>query len=105
MRQAFSKFELRTLSCMIAAVILLGGLSVGSGVAIVSGPHHPELTVNICQPLQSSFIATSVLLARPAPALGADLALINLGSIVVRALKRSSAAPARPDTPPPKLIA
>jgi hypothetical protein len=105
MRQAFSKFELRALSGMIAAVILLGGLSFGTGLAVVSGPSHPELTVDICQPLQSSCIATSILLARPAPALGLDLGLDDLGSIVVKALTRSSADAARPDTPPPKLIA
>ena len=105
MSQAFSKFELRTLSWLIAAMIFLGGLSLGSGVVIVAGPSHPELTVNICQPLQNFCPATSILLARPAPPSGSDLVLSDLGSIVVRVLTRTSAAPVRPDTPPPKPIA
>ena len=103
MRQAFSKFELRTLSCMIAAVILLGGLSVGSGVAIVSGPHHPELTVNICQPLQTFSLVLNALLARPAPTVP-EFVQCDLGSAVLGETDRSLDNWEAPDTPPPKLV-
>lgn len=102
MRQAFSKFELRALSSMIAVVILLGGFSLAAGAIVVSGPSHPELTVNICQPLQSSAPAASVLLARPAIVSMSDVVLADLGSLVVSALTRTSADSSGPDTPPPK---
>ena len=87
---------------MIAVVILLGGFSLAAGAIVVSGPSHPELTVNICQPLQSSAPAASVLLARPAIVSMSDVVLADLGSLVVSALTRTSADSSGPDTPPPK---
>ena len=102
MRQVFSKAALRALSSLVAAAILLGSLSLSSGVVVVSGPNHPELTVNICQPLKASYATTSTLLARPAPAVEAGFVLRDFGSAAIRVLTRPSAEPRSPDTPPPK---
>ena len=52
MRGLFSKADLRALSLILAIVLFLGGAPSTAGFVIVSGPSHPELTVNICQPLQ-----------------------------------------------------
>ena len=87
MQHLFTKFELRALSSMIAAVILLGSLSLTAGVIIVSGPTHPEITVNICQPLQASCITTMTLLARPAPAAPSGFANFGNAQDTVNALQ------------------
>lgn len=89
---------------MIAALILLGSLSLAAGVVIASGPRHPELTVNICQPLQNSCVTTITLLARPATGVSTRFALYDSGSIVVRTLSRPNGNPSAPDTPPPEPI-
>jgi hypothetical protein len=104
MRQVFSKLEFRALSSTIAAIILLGSLSIGAGLVIVAGPTHPELTVNICQPFQVSCAATITLLARPATAATFNFILCDSGSIIVRVLRQTGADPATPDTPPPKQL-
>jgi hypothetical protein len=104
MQHLFTKFELRALSSMIAAVILLGSFSLTAGVIIVSGPTHPEITVSICQPLQASCITTMTLLARPAPAAPSGFALYDRGPIAVGTLTQMDILPADPDTPPPKQL-
>lgn len=102
MRQSFSKLELRALSSIIAGIILLGSLSLCAAVVVVTGPNHPELTIDICQPLQASCVTTSILLARPAPPVESGFILCNMGSIFVRVIARLNAEPAAPDTPPPE---
>jgi len=104
MRHLFSKFELGVFSSMIATVILLGSLSLTAGIVVVSGPAHPELTVNICQPRQASCRMTITLLARPATAAASGFVLSDLGSIVIKVVDRLSADPSAPDTPPPKQL-
>jgi hypothetical protein len=104
-KRLFTKFEVRALSSTIAAVILVGNFSLTVGVIAVSGPDRPELTVNVCQPLQSSFQPANVLLARPAAPATFSFLRRDLGSIVVKVLAQSSNDPAAPDTPPPKTLA
>jgi hypothetical protein len=103
MKRWFSNSELRGLSWMMAAIILAGSMSLAMGVALASGPVHPELTINICQPLQVSMVATSTLLARPAPPVS-DFAVKQTGSTVIGAVTLSGAEPCAPDTPPPRPI-
>jgi hypothetical protein len=102
MRQVFSKLEMRALSSTIAAIILLGSLSVGTVLVVSAGPIHPELTVNICQPLQAASVTAITLLARPATGAISSFILCDSGSIIIRVLRQISADLAAPDTPPPK---
>ena len=68
---------------MLAIVLLLGSVPSTAGLVIVSGPSHPELTINICQPLQTFDLVSSVLLARPA-ALLPEFILRDVGSAVAK---------------------
>ena len=99
----FSKIELRTLSAILAFVILLGSAPLATGVVIRPGPRHPEITGNICSPLQSLQIATTILLARPAIA-KPDTAVHDLGPIVWSFAARLIESRFAPDTPPPEAL-
>ena len=101
MRGLFSKADLRALSLILAIVLFLGGARSTAGFVIVSGPSHPELTVNICQPLQMFDQISNILLARPATVLP-EFALFDLGSTTVTKSVQSIDFKVAPDTPPPK---
>jgi len=66
MRRSFSNAHLRDLGLIVAIVMLLAGVPSTAGFVVVSGPSHPELTVNICQPIQTFDRVSNTLLARPA---------------------------------------
>ena len=101
MRQLFSKADLRHLSLIVAIVLLLASVPSTAGFVVVSGPSQPELTVNICQPIQMFDRVSNTLLARPATVL-AEFALHDLGSPAVRESLRLVDCKVAPDTPPPK---
>ena len=101
MRGLFSKADLRALSLILAIVLSLGSAPSTAGFVIVSGPRHPELTINICQPLQTFDLVSSVLLARPAAILP-EFILRDLGSAVAKSEFRLVDSKVAPDTPPPK---
>lgn len=101
MSHLFSKTELRDLSLIVAIVTVLAGAPSTAGLVIVSGPIHPELTINICQPLQMFDRVSNILLARPGTVLP-EFVLRDLGSIVVKKAVRLVDFKVAPDTPPPK---
>ena len=101
MRQLFSKAELRGLSLLAAIVLLLVSVPSTAGLVILSGPSQPELTVNICRPIQMFDRVSNTLLARPATVLP-EFVLHDLGSTAVRAAMRLIDCKVAPDTPPPK---
>jgi hypothetical protein len=101
MRGLFSKADLRVLSLILASVMLLGSAPSTAGFVIVSGPSHAELTINICQPLQTFDLVSGVLLARPAAILP-EFILRDLGSAVAKSEFRLVDFKIAPDTPPPK---
>jgi len=101
MRGLFSKADLRALSLILAIVLSLGSAPSTAGFVIVSGPRHPELTINICQPLQMIDRVSNMLLARPAKVLP-EFVLRELDSIVVKNPVRLADLKIAPDTPPPK---
>ncbi len=100
MRQLFSKADLRDLSLVVAIVMLLASVPTTAGV-VVAGPSHPELTVNICQPIQMFDPVSNTLLARPATVL-LEFVLRDLGSTAVKKAVRLVDFKVAPDTPPPK---
>jgi len=101
MRQLFSKADLRHLSLVVAVVLLLAGVPSAAGLVIVAGPSQPELTINICQPIQTFDRVSNALLARPAMVLP-EFVLRDLGSTVPRETVRLVDYKVAPDTPPPK---
>src|ERR1039458_5134890 len=100
MRQLFSKAAVRDLSLMVAIVMLLAGVPANPGF-VVSGPSRPELTVNICQPIQMLDRVSNTLLARPAMVLP-EFILRHLGPTAVKETVRLVDVKVAPDTPPPK---
>jgi|SRR5271156_1400291 len=101
MRHLFSKTDLRDLSSVLAIVMLLASFPSTAGFVVISGPSHPELAANICQPLQTFDLVSSVLLARPAAILP-EFILRDLGSAVAKSEFRLVDSKVAPDTPPPK---
>jgi hypothetical protein len=101
MRQLFSKAGLRHLSFTVALVLLQASVPSISGFVVVSGPTQPELTINICQPIQMFDRVSKTLLARPATVLP-EFVLRDLGSTAVREAARLLDCKVVPDTPPPR---
>lgn len=101
MRQLFSKTGLRDLSLIVAIVMLLASIPSTAGLVVVSGPARPELTVNICQPIQMFDRVSNILLARPATVLP-EFILRHLGSTAPKETARLVDRNVAPDTPPPK---
>ena len=102
MRNLFSKTDLRDLSLVVAIVMLLASVPSTTGLVVVAGPSHSELTVNICQPLQTFDRVSNTLLARPAT-VQPDFVLRDLGLTAVKKAVRLVDFKVAPDTPPPKL--
>ncbi len=101
MRHLFSKIDLRDLSSILAIVMLLAGVPSTAGFVVVSGPSHPELTINICQPLQMFDRVSNTSLAPPATVVP-EFVLRDLGSTAVKKAVRFVDLKVAPDTPPPK---
>jgi hypothetical protein len=101
MRQLFSKADLRDLSLIMAIVMLLASVPANAGLVVVSGPSRPELTVNICQPIQMLDRVSNTLLARPATVMP-EFIVCHLGWIAPKEAVRLADCKVAPDTPPPK---
>ena len=101
MRPLFSKANLRDLSLIMAAVLLLASVPSTAGFVLAGGPIHPEFTVNICQPIQAFDRMSNTLLARPATVLP-EFVLRDRDSTAVHEAVRLVDCRVAPDTPPPK---
>jgi hypothetical protein len=101
MRQLFSKTGLRHLSLIVAIVLLFASVPATAGFILVLGPTQPELTINICQPIQTFDRVPSTLLARPATDVP-EFVFVELGSTAVTETARLVDYRVAPDTPPPK---
>ena len=101
--QPFSKAEVRTLSSVLALVLLLSSIPLAGGIVVVTGPSRPEITLNMCQPVQAFERVLKTLLARPAVSVP-QFVLCFLDSLAAttstQVLERNEA----PETPPPKLV-
>jgi hypothetical protein len=101
MRQLFSKADLRSLSSVLAVVILLGSSPLTVGVAVRPARSHPEITADICRPIQSFDLVSTTLLARPADVKPEPL-LRDLGPVATNVAMQLIEFRVAPDTPPPK---
>ncbi len=101
MKPLFSKSDLRVLSSILAVIILSATIPLSVGVIVVAGPAHPEITADICHPIQSFDRVSNTLLARPATTVP-GFSLRDRAAIVVDAVARLLDHRQAPDTPPPK---
>ena len=102
MMRLFSKADLQALSSILALTIVLVSSPLTASVVVTAGPTHPEITANICHPIQPLALASNVLLARAA-ASKPEASLSDLGSVLGMAAPRLIECRVPPDTPPPKL--
>jgi len=101
MKPLFSKSDLRVLSSILAVFILSATIPLSVGIIVVSGSTHPELTADICHPIQSFDRVSNTLLARPAGAVP-RFPLRDRSAIAVEAVAQLVDCREAPDTPPPK---
>jgi|SRR5690348_3045719 hypothetical protein len=100
MGRLFSKADQRALGSVVALVLLLSTLPLGTGAILVSHSAPPELTVNICQPLQTFDRASNVSLAPSI--ITYRFLLFRIGSIARPLAVREVDRRVAPDTPPPR---
>ena len=103
MRRLFSESDLQTLGLMMAMVILSTTLPSSIGIVAVSDHGQPQISENICQPLQTFNLVMTTLLARPAPSVP-EFQLRDWGSAVFEETARFPESREAPDTPPPRLV-
>jgi hypothetical protein len=103
MRRLFSKTELQAFSSILALMLLLGTIPLTSGVAIVRTPSCPEITINICHPIQILNYASNNLLARPSVKIP-QFVLFFQGSFKVTPALRVVERNVAPEIPPPKPV-
>lgn len=101
--QLFSKAEVRTLSSILAVVLLLSTVPLIGGMVIVTGPDHPEITLDVCQPAQALDRVSNTLLARPAVSVP-QFVLFFLDSLAATPSPRVAERNEAPETPPPKFV-
>jgi len=83
---------------------LLGSFGVVTGLCIKPGPQRPEVSLDVCHPLQAANPAANGFTARPATGLSLS-AIFPRQAIVERPLVRLIDFTFTPDPPPPKPLA
>lgn len=101
MHLLLARFRSRGLSAFLAIAILVGCLSVITGLSITRGPEHPEISLDMCHPLQAPIVAASVIVARPAAEVSEPM-IYPQGSIIEHPAARLVEFIFTPDPPPPK---
>ena len=104
MRRLLSKADMQGLALLMVFVLFLATIPLTSGVVVVSGPTHPEFTINICHPIQAFEAASNSLLAPPAAAVH-RFVLACVGSVTLCEPARIIEHRTEPETPPPKPLA
>jgi len=99
----FSKSDLRALSTILAIALLIAGAPSTAGVALFAGPNHPQLTIDLCHPVQSFDRAANILLARPAP-ITFEHVVGNLTTVAAEIPARIDDYISGPEPPPPKQL-
>jgi hypothetical protein len=104
MRLPQTKFCSRALAVLLASCLLIGSFWVVTGLCFISGPQRPEISLDVCHPLQAANPVANTVAARPAAGLSLS-AIFPRQSIVVRSLPRLIGLIFAPDPPPPKPFA
>ena len=98
----FAKCRSRGISAVLAAVILLGSVPALSGTYIASGPEHPQITLDVCNPLQRPSPVSKVFLAHPDSGILPEPVFEFQGTIPESSTLRLIDLTFAPDPPPPK---
>jgi hypothetical protein len=101
MRDKFPKADVRIISLIVAAVLLLGSIPLDAGVIVTLGSGRPQLTADICQQPATMDRVADGLLARPAIAIP-EFVLPLSGWVMPPVASRLIDHRTAPDTPPPK---
>jgi hypothetical protein len=101
MRLVLTRCKSPGVSLLLAACVLIGSLSVTTGLRIVPGPDRPEISLDVCHPLQTLNVAAATLIAPPASA-PATPVLYEQGVIAQGPAAKTVARSFPPDPPPPK---
>jgi hypothetical protein len=104
MRLPPTKYRSRTLAVLLASCLLLGSFPVVTGLCITPGPQAPEISLDVCHPLQAANPIANVVVARPASGLSVPEILARRSS-VERPVARLVNFISTPDPPPPKTLA
>ena len=83
---------------------MLGSYSVVIGLCVKPGPQLPEISLDVCHPLQAANAVANLVTARPASGLSLS-GIFPRQSIVERPLARLIDFIFTPDPPPPKPLA
>jgi hypothetical protein len=97
----FPKTDVRVISLIVAAVLLLGSIPLDAGVIVTLSSGRPELTSDICQQPATMDRVADGLLARPAIAIP-EFVLPLSGWVTPSAASRPLDYREAPDTPPPR---
>jgi len=90
------------MSAVLAAVILLGSVPALSGAYIARGPEHPQITLDVCNPLQGPSPVSKVFLAHPGSGALEEPVLEFQGTTPESSTRRLIDLAFAPDPPPPK---
>ena len=101
MRISLSKGDVRIISLIVAAVLLLASIPLDAGVIVTLSSGRPEFTADICQQPATMDRVADGLLARPAIAVR-ELVLPLSGWVTPPVASRALDFRVAPETPPPR---
>lgn len=101
MNLGLTKLDLRSISTALALCMLLSGFSIVNGLCVMPGPDHPQLRLNICDPVQTLNLAATVTIARSASSLR-ERAPCTRDAITPQPRIKIKSLNFAPDPPPPK---
>jgi len=104
MRLLPTRYCSRALAVLLASCLLLGSFSVVTGLCIQPVHQRPEISLDVCHPLQAANPVANIVAARPASGLSLS-AIFPRRSIVERPVARLIDFIFTPDPPPPKPLA
>ena len=103
MRLVLTRWKLPHVSLLLAACVLIGSFSVATGLRIVPGPDRPEISLDVCHPLQTLNFTTATLIAPP-PSGPATPLFYEQGVIAQGPAARTIDRSFAPVPPPPKRL-
>src|SRR5208282_6199897 len=104
MRLLLTRFNLPSLSLLLAFCALIGSFSVTTGLRVVPGPDRPEISLDVCHPLQTLNLAATTLIAPPASGPTTPV-LYEQGVIAQGPAAKTIDRIFAPDPPPPQQFA
>jgi len=104
MRLPPTKYCSGALAVLLASCLLLGSFSVVTGLCVKPGPQAPEISLDVCHPLQAANPVANLVVARPASGFSLP-EIFPQRSIVENPVARIINFISTPNPPPPKALA